>query len=100
VFRARSRARPVVPYHRSRSILAAPRPPPRHPLEPHPDLRPAAPHRPEPSAPIDQQAVAVDAQHAALDLVGTADRHAVAGADAAHGLMELATGGQHSIGDR
>jgi hypothetical protein len=44
------------------------------------------PHRPEPSAPIDQQAVAVDAQHAALDLVGAADRQAVAGADVGHGV--------------
>jgi hypothetical protein len=44
------------------------------------DLRPAAPHRPVPSAPIDQQAVAVDAQHAALDLVGGVGRQAVAGA--------------------
>src|ERR1700716_2296823 len=38
-----------------------------------------------PSAPIDQHAVAGDAQHAALDLVGTPDRQAVAGADVAHG---------------
>jgi hypothetical protein len=37
--------------------------------EPRTDLRSAAPHSPEPSAPIDQQAAAVDAQHAALDLV-------------------------------
>jgi hypothetical protein len=36
------------------------------------------PHRPEPSAPIDQQAVAVDAQQTALDVLGAADRRAVA----------------------
>ncbi len=40
-------------------------------------------HRPEPSAPIDQQVVAVDAQHAALDPAGAGGRQAVAVADVA-----------------
>jgi DNA-binding phage protein len=35
------------------------------------------------SAPSDQQAVAIDAEHATLDLVGTAGRQAVAGAEVA-----------------
>jgi hypothetical protein len=47
-------------------------------------------HRPEPSTPIDQQAVAVNAQHAALDLVGAADHQAVTRADAAHPLKATA----------
>jgi hypothetical protein len=37
-------------------------------------------HRPEPSTPLDQQAAGIDAQHAALDLVGAADDQAIAGA--------------------
>ena len=41
-------------------------------------------HRAEPAAPVDQQAVSVDPQHATLDLVSTADRQAVSGADVAH----------------
>jgi hypothetical protein len=41
------------------------------------------PHRPQPFAPIDQQAVAVDAQHAALDLVGAVGRQAGGVADVA-----------------
>ena len=31
--------------------------------------------RPQPSVPLDQQAVAIDAQHAALDLVGAAQAY-------------------------
>jgi hypothetical protein len=31
-------------------------------------------HSPEPSAPIDRQAVAIDTQHAAVELVVAADR--------------------------
>jgi hypothetical protein len=41
-------------------------------------------HRPEPSAPRFQQAVALDAQHASLVLVGAAGRQAGGGAE---GLM-------------
>jgi hypothetical protein len=46
----------------------------------------AQPRRIVPSRPpqIDQQAVAIDAQHAALDLVGVGGRQAVAEADVAH----------------
>ena len=36
---------------------------------------------PEPAAPIDQQAVAIDAQHAALDRVGIVDGEVVAWAE-------------------
>jgi hypothetical protein len=50
--------------------------PPRHPHEPFGDLRPQLSHRPEPSAPIDRQAVAIDAQHATFDLGGTVGRRA------------------------
>jgi hypothetical protein len=42
------------------------------------------PHRPEPSAPIDEQAVAIDVKHAALDLVGASGRQAGGGTEVAH----------------
>jgi hypothetical protein len=48
-------------------MLTRPRPS-LDPHEPRPDVRPAGAGPPQPSAQIDQQAVAVDAQHAALDL--------------------------------
>jgi hypothetical protein len=57
---------------------------PRHPHEPSADLRPGVAHSPESSGSIDQQAVVVDAQYAALDLVGAAGRQAVGGAEVAH----------------
>jgi len=51
------------------------------------DLRPAAPRRPEPSAAIDQQAVAVDARHVGLDLAR--NRLIQCGYATVFGLVEL-----------
>lgn len=59
---------------------------PRQSDEPSADIRPGVALRPEPATPIDEHSVAVDPQHAPLDVVGVADDEVVAWADVAHSL--------------
>jgi len=44
------------------------------------------PLRPQPGAPVDQDSVAIDAQHATLDPLRTADGEVITGAYVAHVL--------------
>ena len=76
----------VVEHHASARppAIGLDRRPSRQANEPGADLRPRVAHRPEPSAPLDQQAVPVDEEHAALDVVGAANRELIAWSDVAH----------------